>query len=63
MNIGSHTLNHLRLIQISVKLQIDELQESKRYLEKLLNREISLLSFQYGDFNNNLVQRDKESDY
>ncbi|MEY3219320.1 MAG: hypothetical protein RIT27_677 [Pseudomonadota bacterium] len=45
--IGSHSLTHADLTNSNVNVE-HELVESKKQLEKLLNKEISLLAFPYG---------------
>ena len=56
--IGAHTENHPILSQLSYVEQYKEISESKKKLEKELDREISLFAYpngQYSDFNDDTL--------
>lgn len=54
--IGSHTVSHPMLSTLSSIEAMGELEDSRKSLECLLNRKITLFSFPYGDFNNCLLK-------
>lgn len=58
--IGSHTLNHKRLTNISEKEVIFELEESKKLLEKN-GFKIKGLSLPFGDYNKNIIDVAKKN--
>jgi peptidoglycan/xylan/chitin deacetylase (PgdA/CDA1 family) len=49
--IGSHAMNHIRLAELSRKMVIKELYESKVYLEDLIGYEVNTLSYPHGSVN------------
>lgn len=50
--IGSHTVSHQRLTECQTKkLLISEICESKKIIEKKINRKISFFAYPFGDFN------------
>jgi peptidoglycan/xylan/chitin deacetylase (PgdA/CDA1 family) len=50
VTIGGHTVTHLSLSAHPVALQLKEIQENKRYLEKLLRRPVTTFSYPHGDY-------------
>ncbi len=48
IEIGSHTVNHPVLSKLSAARQRDELQDSKSYLEGILDREVKSFAYPYG---------------
>ena len=56
INIGSHTLNHRILNEISDDEIFYELSESKKQLEQMLNYKITSLVFPEGKFNNKVTE-------
>ena len=52
VSIGSHTCNHDDLTKINHEKVLEELKGSKSYLENLLGKEISLMSYPFGKYNN-----------
>jgi peptidoglycan/xylan/chitin deacetylase (PgdA/CDA1 family) len=54
--IGSHGLTHVRLTQISVAEAANELRESKRQLEGLLQEPIAALAIPFGYYNDRVIQ-------
>ena len=55
INIGSHTLNHRILNEISEKQIVYELAESKKQLENMLGSKVTSLVFPEGKFNDNIA--------
>lgn len=55
VEIGSHTVSHPLLPDVSKELAFSELHESKTQLEQLLNKEVPLFCFPYGEANDQLV--------
>jgi peptidoglycan/xylan/chitin deacetylase (PgdA/CDA1 family) len=51
IGIGSHTVNHPRLAELSPERQSRELADSKADLEDLLGEEVGHLCYPYGSFN------------
>ena len=49
--IGAHTVNHPSLSQYSASLQINEIRDSKKYLENLISTTITDFAFPFGDYN------------
>lgn len=46
--IGAHTVNHSVLSNLSVKEQIEELEESKQVLEQIFNKSVLTMSYPFG---------------
>lgn len=63
VTIGSHTVSHPNLLQISHQEVIRELVKSKAVLENLLGRPIEWLSFPRGAYDDSLVQIALEAGY
>jgi len=63
ITIGSHTLTHPTLPSLTEQEARRQLYESRAQLECLLNRRITLVSFPFGAFNNQLVRWCREAGY
>ena len=63
VSIGSHTRTHPRLTLLSQGEALAELCESRRELEEILERDIKLFSFPYGEYNQNLVEAARGAGY
>ncbi len=63
MDVGSHTMTHLRLTTLSEERAKHEIAESRVKLEEILKREIKLFSFPFGAMNQRLVELCLESGY
>ncbi|HJT71378.1 MAG TPA: polysaccharide deacetylase family protein [Terriglobales bacterium] len=61
--IGSHTLNHSPLCSLSEPEVKTEISESRKRLEELLHRKITLFSFPYGGFRDYMIEWCKEAGY
>ncbi len=60
---GSHTRSHPILSHLSEGKQKEELFDSKRILEKILNKKINSLSYPYGKYNDATLKLVKETGY
>ena len=63
ITVGSHTMTHPLLPSLSEDEARFQLFASRAELEKLLNREITLFSFPYGEFSEPLIQLCREAGY
>jgi peptidoglycan/xylan/chitin deacetylase (PgdA/CDA1 family) len=63
VTIGSHTMTHPLLPSLDRSQLQQELAGSRRKLEQILNREVNLLSFPYGGFNDTVVNSCREAGY
>lgn len=53
--IGAHTLNHKDLTKISINEALEEIEGSKKYLEKTLGHQIVMFSYPYGKYNKDII--------
>lgn len=53
--IGSHTMSHARLTVQLPDIRIDELSNSKKYLEAIIEKPILHFSYPYGDVNTEVI--------
>jgi N-acetylglucosaminyl-diphospho-decaprenol L-rhamnosyltransferase len=63
VTVGSHSVSHPRLPNISIETASRELAESKASLEQLTGRTVSLFAFPYGDFDDTILRRCGEAGY
>jgi len=63
ITIGSHTVTHARLAGLDPIEALSELVESKRQLEDLLQRPVTLLAFPYGSYDDQAVRLSREAGY
>jgi len=63
VTIGSHTVSHANLVQVSVQEASRELSGSKADLENLLSRPIEWFSFPHGAYDASLVRLALEAGY
>jgi peptidoglycan/xylan/chitin deacetylase (PgdA/CDA1 family) len=63
VTIGSHTMTHPLLPKIDKRQVIQELLGSRVKLEKMLEREVKLFSFPYGESNESVIEACRESGY
>jgi len=63
VTIGSHTQTHPALPTLTEAAALAELMESKHQLEGLLNKPITMFSFPYGLFNEDLLQWCRDAGY
>ncbi len=62
-NIGSHTKSHLALTTLSPSLLRAELHDSKQFLEDLLGKAVTAISFPFGNFNARVIEACKEAGF
>ncbi|MFN3345217.1 MAG: polysaccharide deacetylase family protein [Chloroherpetonaceae bacterium] len=62
-NIGSHTKSHLALTTLSPSLLRAELLDSKKFLEDLLGKAVTSISFPFGNFNAQVLDACKEAGF
>jgi len=63
VTIGSHTMTHPLLPSIDKSRLQQELAGSRLKLKQILNREVNLLSFPYGGFNDTVIEGCREAGY
>jgi peptidoglycan/xylan/chitin deacetylase (PgdA/CDA1 family) len=63
VTIGSHTMTHPLLPSIEKVQLMQELSGSRLKLEQMLKRDVNLLSFPYGGFNDAVVEGCREAGY
>jgi len=56
MSIGSHSVNHYDMLNLSKIDRMNELIVSKKELEKIISKKVSSFSFPYGRYNNKIVK-------
>lgn len=54
VNIGAHTMNHVKLSTCDSEKAKEEIAFSKKLLERVLNKEITSFSYPHGDYNEDL---------
>lgn len=59
----SHTLGHLMLTSLKPEEARREVFESKKILEEVLNKKVTVFAYPYGDFNDEIVNLVKEAGY
>ena len=55
IEIGSHTLHHTDLINVTSEVAREEFDLSKSYLEEITGKEVVSFSFPYGSYNDDLI--------
>lgn len=63
IDIESHTVDHEDLDKLNYEKQLEELKNSKAYLEKLLNKDIKYIAYPTGKYNKDTLKAAKESGY
>lgn len=63
VTLGSHTLTHPFLPSLGREEAVKELLESRLQLEKILNRGVTLFSFPFGGFSDELIQLSRQAGY
>lgn len=54
VNIGAHTMNHVKLSTCSLDVAKDEIAQSKYTIEHLIGKEITSFSYPHGDYNEDI---------
>ena len=60
VEIGAHTMDHVKLTQINKSNAISQVKESKDTLEQILGKKISSFAYPHGDFNQGTIEIIKE---
>ena len=63
VTIGSHSISHHKLTELNDDKIYSELNYSKSYLEDLLGKEITTMSYPHGKFNNRIKKKVYEAGY
>lgn len=63
IDIESHTVNHDKLKSLSKDKQLKTLIQSKKYLGKILNKEINFFAYPGGAYNKSAISAVKEAGY
>ena len=63
IDIESHTVNHLKLDQLTYEEQLKELKESKSTLESITGKEVDAIAYPFGNFNDDSVKAAKDAGY
>jgi len=63
IEIGSHLMNHIWLTKRKPSEIKYELEESKKQLEHILNKDIISIAYPYGDFNKKIIKQTSEAGY
>jgi peptidoglycan/xylan/chitin deacetylase (PgdA/CDA1 family) len=63
MEIGSHTVNHVRLTNVDDIRLMQELDDSKAMLEEVLGKAVSSFAYPYGVWNGRCEQAVKDAGY
>jgi peptidoglycan/xylan/chitin deacetylase (PgdA/CDA1 family) len=61
--VGSHTLTHSNLTMLDLDKTFHELVESKKVLEKILDKNIESLAYPYGCYNDIIVKLTQKAGY
>ena len=56
MDIGGHTVNHVKLTDISIQEAKKEIEFCKQDLERIINQKIYSFSYPHGNFNKAIAQ-------
>ena len=63
IDIQSHTVNHPNLDKLTYADQLIEMINSKKTLERIINKEIYAIAYPFGDFNDDTIKAAKEAGY
>jgi peptidoglycan/xylan/chitin deacetylase (PgdA/CDA1 family) len=63
VTVGSHSLTHPNRTQIGIAEATRQISDSRTVLREMLGREVSLFSFPYGAFNEDLIKCCREAGY
>ena len=56
VEIGAHTLNHVKLTQIDNNTALYQVKKSKGLLEQVISNKVNSFSFPHGDYNNDIIE-------
>ena len=60
---GAHTMTHPRLIKISTAAANMEIRNSKKVIEKILDKPVTQFCYPFGEYNESIVQLVKKNKY
>jgi peptidoglycan/xylan/chitin deacetylase (PgdA/CDA1 family) len=63
VDIGAHTINHVKLTQISKEDATKQIKGSKETIEQLLGENIYSFAYPHGDFNDEIIEIVKEVEF
>lgn len=63
ISIESHTVYHSKLETLSNQNQLEEMKNSKLFLEGLLNKKVDYIAYPFGSYNDVTLQAAKEAGY
>ncbi|WP_443659102.1 polysaccharide deacetylase family protein [Clostridium algidicarnis] len=63
IEIGSHSINHENLLEISKEDKIETITKSKQDLEKLIEKPVISIAYPFGKFNDDIVNITKGAGY
>ena len=63
IDIQDHTCQHIELDKLTYEKQLETLNKSKEYLEKLLNKKVNYISYPYGKYNEDTIKAVKDAGY
>ena len=61
MKIGSHSKNHKNLTNLSYEIMLNEITESKFYLENLIDSSVDSFCYPFGSFNDKIIEEVKKN--
>lgn len=56
VEIGAHTMNHVKLTQVDNETAFNEVKKSKDTIEQVIGNKINSFSFPHGDFNKDVIE-------
>ncbi len=63
ITLGSHTRTHQNLTHVDKTIACNEIKDSKRELESLVEKPIDYFAFPYGEYNDRVLRLSRESGY
>jgi peptidoglycan/xylan/chitin deacetylase (PgdA/CDA1 family) len=63
VNIGAHTMNHVKLSNCNLDVAKEEVEQSKQLLEYIIGKVITSFSYPHGDYNDNICHLIKTSGF
>jgi len=63
ISIGSHSINHSHLPELNENDAMNEINNSRLFLEKKLNCKIKYIAFPFGEYNEKIIDLCKKSNY
>lgn len=54
INIGAHTINHVKLSNCNFDVAKEEIKKSKQILENIIGKEVTSFSYPHGDYDENI---------